>query len=196
MVFILAAGVTGSGDLNLKHLKLPITDKEVLKEYKAGEEIFIEGCLYTARDKVHSLVAKNEILWPFHIENNGIFYSGPTPKKEGFPFGSCGPTTSGRMDQYTPRLYNEGLAVTVGKGQRSREVVNSIKKNGGLYLVAYGGCGALYGSCVISVNTVWFRNLGPQAVYRIEVENFPVLVGIDAFGGNIFERKDSYNNKT
>ena len=172
----------------MKRLKLPIKDKKELKGYRSGEEILIEGILYTARDKVHSLTAAGKGAWPFRLRNNGIYYCGPTPANRNFPFGSCGPTTSARMDKYTPGLYKKGLAVTVGKGPRNTGVVNSIKKNGGLYLAAYGGCGALYGSRIVSAEAAGFKELGPQAVYRIEVMDFPVIVGIDSSGRNIFEK--------
>jgi fumarate hydratase subunit beta len=172
----------------MKHLNLPIENKEGLKEFRAGEEILVEGVLYTARDKVHTTVSMQEGIWPFDLVNNGIFYSGPTASTKDFPLGSCGPTTSARMDSYTPELYKNGLAVTIGKGPRSSEVVSSIKEYGGLYLVAYGGCGALYGSKVIEANIVGYEDLGPQAVYKLRVKNFPVIVGIDTYGKNIYSR--------
>ncbi len=171
----------------MKKLRLPISDKKELLKFRAGEEILIEGILYTARDKVHASIAKASAEWPFKLKNSGIFYCGPTPAKRGFPLGSCGPTTSARMDEYTPGLYKAGLAVTVGKGPRNNKVMNSIRRYRGLYLVAYGGCGALYGSSIIKANIAGFSKLGPQAVYRIKVENFPVLVGVDTFGGNIYK---------
>ncbi len=169
----------------MKKLELPVENKNILNRYKAGEEILIDGVLYTARDKVHFL-SSHKNSWPFPLKNNGIFYTGPTPPKDKFVFGSCGPTTSSRMDSYTPELYKRGLAVTVGKGSRSRKVVRSIKNYGGLYLVAYGGCGALYGDKIVASRTVAYRELGPQAVFRLRVENFPVVVGIDNRGKNLF----------
>jgi fumarate hydratase subunit beta len=174
--------------LKAKRLVLPIKNKDDLKDFTAGEEINLEGILYTARDKVHALVSKGNGVWPFEIENNGIYYAGPTPKVRDFPLESCGPTTSARMDKYAPELYRRGLAVTVGKGPRGIEVVDSIKRYGGLYLVAYGGCGALYGSKIVSAQVIGYENFGPQSVYKIEIKDFPVLVGIDFFGNNIFNK--------
>lgn len=182
----MAAGVTGSGDLSLKRLKLPVANKEDLREFNIGDEILVDGILYTARDKVHAAISRGEAIWPFDLVNNGIFYCGPTPAINNFPLGSCGPTTSARMDTYTPGLYRRGLAVTIGKGPRGREVIDSIKEYGGLYLVAYGGCGALYGSKVLKAEIAGFKELGPQAVYRLEIKGFPVIVGIDFNGRDIF----------
>ncbi|MFW6134596.1 MAG: FumA C-terminus/TtdB family hydratase beta subunit [Elusimicrobiota bacterium] len=171
----------------MNDLTAPISDKEELDEYRAGQEILIRGVLYTARDKVHSIISKNKQEWPFDLKNNGIFYCGPTQKSKDFPLGSCGPTTSQRMDPYTPFLYQQGLALTVGKGPRSEEVRESIKKNKGLYLVAFGGCGSLYGSKIRKAQIIGFKQLGPQAVYKIEVRDFPVIVGIDTKGDSIFD---------
>ncbi|MBN2406743.1 MAG: fumarate hydratase C-terminal domain-containing protein [Elusimicrobia bacterium] len=147
----------------------------------------LSGIIYTARDKVHSLVSDGDGEWPFPLKDNCIFYSGPTPRSEGFPLGSCGPTTSARMDDYTPGLYRKGLAATIGKGPRSEKVREAIKHSGGLYLVAYGGCGALYGSRVTGARVIGFAGLGPQAVYKVSIEDFPVIVGIDSYGGDIFK---------
>ncbi|MGM0441668.1 MAG: fumarate hydratase C-terminal domain-containing protein [Elusimicrobiota bacterium] len=169
----------------MKKLKLPVENKDILARHKAGEEILLNGTIYTARDKVHDLATRKN-KWPFALKNNGIFYTGPTPPKGEFVFGSCGPTTSSRMDPYTPGLYSQGLAVTVGKGARSRKVSRAISKYGGLYLVAYGGCGALYGARITSARLIGYPDLGPQAVYRLTVKNFPVVVGIDNRGDNLF----------
>ncbi|MFH1414836.1 MAG: fumarate hydratase C-terminal domain-containing protein [Elusimicrobiota bacterium] len=170
----------------MKHLSLPVSDKNIMKRYKCKEEILVDGVIYTARDTVHHLVFSEKAEWPFPLSGSAIFYTGPTHSVPGFPLGSCGPTTSSRMDRYTPGLYGQGLAVTIGKGPRSPEVVKSIKKNTGLYLIAYGGCGALYGSRVTDARLIGFRDLGPQAVYRIEVRDFPVIVGIDTDGADIY----------
>jgi fumarate hydratase subunit beta len=172
----------------LKSLKLPLKDRAVLKNFKAGELVFVDGVIYTARDRVHDLISKGRGKWPFELKNNAIFYCGPTPKPKGRNFGSCGPTTSSRMDSYTPALYKKGLAATIGKGPRSPEVIESIKKYGGVYLVAYGGCGALYAETVREAEPAGFKDLGPQAVYKITVSGFPAVVGIDSRGGNVFKR--------
>ncbi len=172
----------------MKTLNFPVNSAEDLKNFSVGDEVKIEGIIYTARDRVHDLTAKGEAEWPFNLKSNALFYCGPTPRPEGAVFGSCGPTTSGRMDIYTPALYKKGLAATIGKGPRRPEVVRAIKKYGGIYLAAYGGCGALYSSTVKSAEIIGFKELGPQAVYRLAVAEFPAVVGIDSSGGNIFKR--------
>ena len=170
----------------MKKLRLPVEDRARLRDLKCGDEVLVCGTMYTARDKVHLMTASGRAQWPFNLKDNAIFYCGPTPAVKDFPMGSCGPTTSARMDVYTPILYKKGLAVTIGKGPRSPIVVESIKKYCGLYLIAFGGCGALYGSTVKRAEISGFSDLGPQAVYRISVEDFPVIVGCDTSGRNIF----------
>ncbi|NLB34380.1 MAG: TRZ/ATZ family protein [Elusimicrobia bacterium] len=170
----------------MKSFSLPLDNIEGLSGLKAGEEIFISGELFTARDRVHKLISSGKADWPFKLKGSGIYYTGPTPAKENYPLGSCGPTTSYRMDPFTPELYKKGLAVTIGKGPRSQEVSDAIRESGGVYLVAYGGCGALYGGTVKKAEVLAFEEFGPQAVYRIEVEDFPAIVGIDSRGKSIF----------
>jgi fumarate hydratase subunit beta len=174
----------------MKQLNLPVKNREELRNFKAGEEILVSGTIYTARDKVHATVARGDGEWPFELLNNGIFYSGPTASTKNFPLGSCGPTTSARMDNYTPELYKKGLAVTVGKGPRNAGVIEGIKEYGGMYLVAYGGCGALYGSKVICAEIIAYEEFGPQAVYKLNVKDFPVIVGVDFYGKDIFNDRE------
>lgn len=181
-----AAGVTGLENFVMKKIKFPLQKRASLLKFRAGEEVFLSGVVYTARDKVHHLTSSGSLRWPFNPKDNAIYYCGPTPATEGFPMGSCGPTTSARMDSYTPPLYAEGLAATIGKGPRSGEVRLAIKENKGIYLMAFGGCGALYGSRVKKARIIAFEELGPQAVYRAEIEDFPVIVGIDSMGNDIF----------
>ncbi len=173
--------------LRLKQIEFPVSSPESLKNLKAGDEVLLSGVIYTARDRVHRLVAEGRAEWPFELKNNAVYYCGPTPASEGFPMGSCGPTTSARMDKWTAGLYFRGLAATIGKGPRNEVVRRSIKDAGAVYFSAFGGCGALYGSRVLKASVIAFDDLGPQAVYRAEIKNFPVVVGIDPSGNNIFE---------
>lgn len=171
----------------MRRLVFPLSETEDLSSLEAGQEILVEGVIYTARDSVHQLTSRGEGEWPFELKGNAIYYCGPTPALPGFPLGSCGPTTSARMDPYTPELYAGGLAATIGKGPRSRSVVDALREYGGVYLAAYGGCGALYASCVREAEVVAYRHLGPQAIFRVRVESFPVLVGVDSGGRSIFK---------
>ena len=162
---------------------------EWLTTLRAGEEILLSGTVYTARDAAHkrlfALLDANEAL-PFSLENTAIYYAGPTPAKNGLPIGSCGPTTSSRMDPYVPRLFDEGLRLTIGKGDRAPEVYESIKRYGGAYLLALGGAGALVAQSIKKVDVIAFEELGCESVKRLEIENLPLYVGIDATGASIF----------
>ncbi len=166
-------------------LTLPYKEEDLLK-IRAGEEVILEGVLYVGRDQVHKrlceLVAKGEKL-PFDFAGNAIYYMGPSPAPEGFVIGSAGPTTSMRMDPYSPILLREGLRVMVGKGPRSKEVKEAVKTYKGLYLYAYGGCGALYSSRILKSETVAFPELGPEALLRLEIADFPAFCMLDAEGG-------------
>ncbi len=170
--------------LNDMHLWLPTL--------RAGEEIFLSGTVYTARDAVHkrlfALLDRKEPL-PFPLAGTAIYYAGPTPAKNGFSIGSCGPTTSSRMDPYVPRLFEEGLRITIGKGDRAPAVYDSIKKFGGAYLVALGGAGALCARSIKQVEVVAFPELGCESVKRMDIHDFPLFVGIDAQGGSIFAKE-------
>lgn len=158
----------------------------------AGEEILLNGYLYTARDAVHkkfaSLVAEGKPL-PIDVRGAVIYYAGPTPSKNGMAVGSCGPTTSSRMDKHTPMLLDMGLGGIIGKGERNEAVIESIKKNKSVYLCALGGAGALYASCIKSCEVIAFEELGCESLKKMKVEKFPVFVAIDSHGGNIFDRK-------
>lgn len=171
----------------MKRVDFPVKSTEQLEGLAAGEEVLLGGVIYTARDEVHRRLASGG-EWPFKLAGNAIYYCGPTPASEGFPMGSCGPTTSSRMDVWAVELYSRGLSATIGKGPRSEEVRQAVKENGGIYFSAFGGCGALYGSRVKNARIVGFEELGPQAVYRAEIEDFPVIVGIDSEGESIFPR--------
>ena len=161
-------------------------------ELRVGEEILLSGTVYTARDAVHKkFAALLEEGKPLPIELRGavIYYAGPTPAKNGLAVGSCGPTTSSRMDKHTPMLLERGLSAMIGKGERDDTVCKSIRENGAVYLLAIGGAGALYASCIRSVEVIAFEELGCESLKKMTVEDLPLIVGIDACGGNIFDRK-------
>ncbi len=166
-------------------LNLPFYNEEILN-IKVSDEVSLYGTLYVGRDQVHKrlydAILNNEEL-PFNLTGNGIYYMGPSPKVDGFALGSAGPTTSARMDPFSPTLLKHGLRVMVGKGPRSIEVLNAIKEYKGLYLQAFGGCGALYSSCIKSAEIVCYPELGPEALLRLEVEAMPCICIADSFGG-------------
>lgn len=157
---------------------------------KAGDRILLSGTVYTARDAAHKrfmeLLDNGDPL-PFPIEGSVIFYAGPTPARNGHPVGSCGPTTSSRMDPYTPRLLDLGLAAIIGKGDRSPAVCDAIKRNGALYLCAVGGAGALLAGCITDAEEIAFADLGCESVKRFTIRDMPLFVGIDSNGGSIFK---------
>lgn len=163
--------------------------RRAARDLRAGERILLSGTVYTSRDAAHnrimSLLDNGEEL-PYPLQDAVIYYAGATPAPEGLPIGACGPTTSSRMDTFAPRLYDLGVVATVGKGERSDAVVEAIRRNGGVYLCAVGGAGALAAACVKSSKVVAFDDLGCEAVKRLEIEDFPLIVAIDAVGGNLF----------
>jgi len=172
------------------NINLPFS-KEVLKSLKAGDNITVSGVLYTARDAAHKrmdeAIEKGEKL-PFDIKGETIYYAGPCPAKPGRVIGSCGPTTSSRMDKFTPRLLDLGLVAMIGKGDRSDEVISSIKKNGAVYFAAIGGAGALYSECIKSVEVIAYEDLGPESVKKLVVKNMPLTVVIDTSGNDLYRR--------
>jgi fumarate hydratase subunit beta len=172
----------------MRNVNLPLS-AEVVQSLRAFDQILLSGVLYVGRDQVHSrlhaLLDGGEPL-PFSLLGQTIYYMGPSPAPAGHLIGACGPTTSARMDGFSPRLLDLGLKAMVGKGPRSKAVVDSIMKNQAVYLQAFGGCGALYASTVKKVETVAFADLGPEALLRLTVENFPVIVAIDCFGGSVY----------
>ncbi|NCB01673.1 MAG: TRZ/ATZ family protein, partial [Spirochaetia bacterium] len=153
------------------------------------DQLSLSGKIIVARDKAHqqlvALISEGKDI-PISLENQTIYYMGPARKEDGAVIGSCGPTTSARMDPFTPILMDNGLKVTIGKGPRSKQVIEAIKTHTGLYLVAFGGCGALYAECVKSTRLIAFEELGPEAMIEITVEDFPVIVGIDSIGNSTF----------
>lgn len=171
-----------------KRITAPLTDADTA-DLKAGDKVLITGVLYTARDAAHKrlieLLDRGEKL-PFDIKGQIIYYVGPTPPKPGQVIGSAGPTTSGRMDAYTARLLDLGLKGMVGKGARNKEVLESIKKNKAVYMAAVGGAAALIARSIKKAEVIAYGDLGPEAVRRLEVVDFPAIVVNDSAGGDLF----------
>lgn len=167
----------------------PLTREDV-KKLKAGDSCLISGIIYTARDAAHKrlceLVAQGKEL-PLDIKNSIIYFVGPTPAKPGQAIGSAGPTTSYRMDAYSPCLIAAGQTGMIGKGKRGPEVISAMKKYGAVYFGAIGGCGALLSKCIKKAEVIAYDDLGAEAICRLEVENFPVVVIIDSEGNNLYE---------
>ncbi len=157
----------------------------------AGDRVLLSGTVYTSRDAAHkriSILLDEGKPLPFPLENSVIYYSGSTPAPKDLPIGSCGPTTSSRMDIHAPRLYEMGVVATIGKGKRSKQVIDAICRNHAIYFCALGGAGALAAQSVISCEVIAFEDLGCEAVKRLKICDFPLIVGIDCNGGNLFER--------
>ncbi len=171
------------------HMKAPVS-KEDAQRLKAGDYVYLTGTIYTARDAAHKRMKEaldhNESL-PFDIKGNVIYYMGPSPAREGRPIGSAGPTTASRMDRYTPQLLDLGLGAMIGKGKRSKEVIDSIIRNQSVYFAAVGGAGALLSKCIYSSEVVAYEDLGTEAVRCLEIKDFPVIVVIDSKGNNLYE---------
>lgn len=175
-----------------RHIDLPLTD-EIIKELHAGDIVYITGVLYSARDAAHkrmseTLAEGGEL--PFELKGSVIYYLGPTPARPGNVIGSAGPTTSSRMDRYTPALLDLGLKGMIGKGKRSIAVTESIVKNNAVYFAAVGGAGALLSERIRSCEIIAYEDLGTEAIRKMYVEEFPVIVAIDCFGENIYERSE------
>ena len=172
-----------------KHIKAPI-EKQAAAELKAGDYVYITGTIYTARDAAHKrmyeALAEGKEL-PVDIQKQMIYYMGPSPAREGRPIGSAGPTTASRMDKYAPQLLDLGLGAMIGKGKRSSEVIESIKQNGAVYFAAVGGAGALLSKCIKEAEVIAYDDLGTEAIRKLRVENFPVIVVIDNQGNNLYE---------
>ncbi|MGQ9663704.1 MAG: Fe-S-containing hydro-lyase [bacterium] len=170
-------------------LNTPLSDEDVMK-LKIGDSVLITGKIYTARDAAHKrlfeLAEKGESL-PIELKGQVIYYAGPAPAKPGYVIGPAGPTTSGRCDPYTPKLLEIGLKGMIGKGVRSRDVREAMKKYKAVYFAATGGAAALIAKNIKSVKIVAYEDLGAEAIRELEVENFPVIVANDAFGGDLYE---------
>lgn len=172
-----------------KHITTPIT-KEVTKTLKSGDYVYISGVIYTARDAAHKkmseTLAEGKEL-PLDIKNQMIYYMGPSPAREGRAIGSAGPTTASRMDKYAPALLDLGLGAMIGKGKRTKAVQDAIVRNDAVYFAAVGGAGALLSKCIKKAEVIAYDDLGTEAIRRLEVEDFPVIVVIDCEGNNLYE---------
>lgn len=179
-----------------KHIVTPLS-KEEAEKLKAGDYVYITGTIYSARDAAHQRIYdtlnKGEEL-PFSLKDNIIYYLGPTPARPGHVIGSAGPTTSSRMDKFTPLLLDNGLTGMIGKGYRSSNVIESMIKNKAVYFVATGGAGALLSKCIKSSKVISYEDLGTEAIHELYVENFPVIVAIDSDGNNLYEVKYKIND--
>ena len=173
-----------------KYINTPIDDK-IVSELKAGDYVYLTGTVYTARDAAHKrlyeALQRGEDL-PLELQNNIIYYLGPSPAREGQVIGSAGPTTSSRMDKYTPLLLEKGLKGMIGKGKRSDEVIESMHKNHAVYFAAIGGAGALLSKCIKKSEVIAYEDLGTEAIRKLEVENLPIIVVIDDEKTNLYNR--------
>ena len=172
-----------------KYITAPIT-KETAKNLKSGDYVYISGTIYTARDAAHKRmydILKENGSLPINIDRQMIYYMGPSPAREGRPIGSAGPTTASRMDKYAPQLLDLGLGAMIGKGKRSQEVIDAIVRNDAVYFAAVGGAGALLSKCIKSSEVIAYDDLGTEAIRKLTVENFPVIVVIDCEGNNLYE---------
>ena len=176
----------------MRVLKAPLKGEDI-ESLQVGEQVFLEGIIYAARDAAHRNMFEailNGTGLPLDLEGQIIYYAGPSPAPPGKIIGSAGPTTSGRMDMYTPALLAKGLKCMVGKGSRDDIVIEAIKEHKAVYLVTIGGAGAYLAQRIVAVQTVAYEELGPEAILRLEVKDFPCIVAIDAAGNNIF--KDNF----
>ena len=172
-----------------KYIKTPITETTT-RDLKAGDYVYLTGTIYVARDAAHKrmaeALAKGEEL-PIDIWDATIYYMGPSPAREGRPIGSAGPTTASRMDKYAPALLDLGQKAMIGKGKRTREVIDAIVRNHAVYFAAVGGAGALLSKCIKKSEIICYEDLGAEAVRKLEVEDFPAVVVIDCEGNNLYE---------
>lgn len=172
-----------------KYITTPIT-AETTKDLKSGDYVYITGTIYVARDAAHKrmieALERGEEL-PIDIKDSTIYYMGPSPAREGRPIGSAGPTTASRMDKYAPILLDLGEKAMIGKGKRTKEVIEAIIRNQAVYFAAIGGAGALLSKCITKSEVICYDDLGAEAIRKIEVENFPVIVVVDREGNNLYE---------
>lgn len=171
-----------------KHISVPLTD-EVTGSLRAGDYVYLTGVIYTARDAAHkrmyeALEQGKEL--PFDMKNNVIYYMGPSPAREGRPIGSAGPTTASRMDKYAPALLGLGLKGMIGKGKRNQAVKDAVVRNGAVYFAAVGGAGALLSKSIISSEVIAYDDLGTEAIRKLEVKDFPVIVVMDSEGNDLY----------
>lgn len=171
------------------------TLRDHISELHYGDRVYLSGICHTSRDAAHMEIFRlldegGEL--PYPIKNGIIYYAGPTPGQKGMAVGSCGPTTSGRMDGFAPRLLDLGLSAMIGKGERNQAVIDAIVRNKAVYFCAVGGAGALIAKHIISACEIAFPHLGCESVKRLEIENLPLIVAVDSYGGNIFNERDKY----
>lgn len=172
-----------------KYIELPLKSEDV-EQLRAGDYVYLSGIMYSARDAAHkrmseALEAGDKL--PIELNNNVIYYMGPSPARPGNVIGSAGPTTAGRMDKYTPQLLDLGLKGMVGKGKRTKEVKEAVIRNKAVYFAAVGGAGALLSKCIKESEVIAYDDLGTEAIRKLEVENLPVIVVIDSEGNNLYE---------
>lgn len=164
--------------------------KEKARTLRAGDKVLLSGTVYTSRDAAHKRITEmmdKGMELPYALEGAAIYYAGPTAAKDGMVIGSCGPTTSSRMDVYAPRMLDNGLSAMIGKGERSEAVCKAIERNGAVYFCAIGGAGALACKCITECEVIAFEDLGCESVKRLTFNEFPLIVAIDCAGGNIFQ---------
>ena len=172
-----------------KYIEAPL-NSETIENLEAGDYVYISGTIYTARDAAHKRMddaLNNGEKLPINIEDNIIYYMGPSPAREGRVIGSAGPTTSTRMDKYTPRLLDMGLKGMIGKGKRQKPVLDSIIRNKAVYFAAVGGAGALLSKCIVESKVIAYDDLGTEAIRELKVKDFPAIVVVDSNGNNLYE---------
>lgn len=173
-----------------KWINVPMS-KETAQNLRIGDYVYLSGTIYTARDAAHKRMQEalaNGQELPFDIKGNIIYYMGPSPAREGRVIGSAGPTTASRMDKYTPQLLDLGMSAMIGKGKRTQEVADAIVRNQAVYFAAVGGAGALLSKCITGSEIIAYEDLGAEAIRKLTVKDFPVIVVMDAFGGNLYEQ--------
>lgn len=172
-----------------RHINVPF-DADIVKELKVGDYVYLTGTIYTARDAAHKRMyeaLQNGEALPFDIEGNVIYYMGPSPAREGRPIGSAGPTTASRMDKYTPALLELGMRGMIGKGRRTEAVRESMMKNQAVYFAAVGGAGALLSKSILQAEVIAYEDLGTEAIRKLEIKDFPVIVVMDCEGNNLYD---------
>ena len=172
-----------------RHINVPF-DADIVKELKAGDYVYLTGTIYTARDAAHKRMyeaLQNGEALPFDIEGNVIYYMGPSPAREGCPIGSAGPTTASRMDKYTPALLELGMRGMIGKGRRTEAVRESMMTNQAVYFAAVGGAGALLSKSILQAEVIAYEDLGTEAIRKLEIKDFPVIVVMDCEGNNLYD---------
>ena len=183
----------------MEHILTEPFTKEKVRAFRAGDQVFITGTIYAARDAAHKRIVEMMERGeepPFDIKNSVIYYAGPTPARPGNPIGSAGPTTSYRMDPFAPTLLDAGLLIMIGKGQRSSEVNDAAVRNGAVYAAAIGGAAAVIAQSIKSAEIIAFQEFGAEAIYKLNVERFPVTIALDTAGGNLYEEgRAAYLNR-